>query len=134
MNRNIRYYSIHLESRFRIVSSYEIVRPHHLEAIHKLMYESFHVDEPMTKHLGLNQVGLYEATTTSRVLAHSRTETPWWTTSSLTSTSPSWLQTGFSQTIAWLGIVAPRVLPSESSSMESCKERRPARSWRRWPQ
>jgi len=26
-----------------------------LEAIHKLMYESFHVDEPMTKHLRLNQ-------------------------------------------------------------------------------
>jgi len=32
---------------------YEIVRPHLLPVVHKLMYQSFHVDEPMTKHLGL---------------------------------------------------------------------------------
>merc|ERR1711936_1515855 len=33
--------------------SYLIVRPHQLPEVHKLMYQSFHRDEPMTKHLGL---------------------------------------------------------------------------------
>jgi len=34
---------------------YEIVRPHQLEIVHQLLYESFFVDEPMTRHLGLCQ-------------------------------------------------------------------------------
>merc|ERR1712215_120731 len=33
--------------------SYLIVRPHQLPEVHKLMYQSFHQDEPMTKYLGL---------------------------------------------------------------------------------
>jgi len=33
--------------------SYSIVRPHQLPEVHKLMYQSFHKDEPMTRHLGL---------------------------------------------------------------------------------
>merc|ERR1712183_426472 len=33
--------------------SYTIVRPHQLPEVHKLMYQSFHKDEPMTNHLGL---------------------------------------------------------------------------------
>merc|ERR1712002_864731 len=33
--------------------SYTIVRPHQLPVVHKLMYQSFHKDEPMTNHLGL---------------------------------------------------------------------------------
>jgi len=34
---------------------YEIVRPHQLAIVHQLLYESFYVDEPMTRHLGLCQ-------------------------------------------------------------------------------
>ena len=36
--------------------SYEIARPHHLPQIHRLLYQSFHRDEPMTHHLKLHQV------------------------------------------------------------------------------
>jgi len=36
--------------------AYEIARPISLPAIHKLMYQSFWVDEPMTRHLGMNKV------------------------------------------------------------------------------
>ena len=35
---------------------YEIVRPNQLPQIHRLLYQSFHLDEPMTKHLQLHQV------------------------------------------------------------------------------
>lgn len=35
---------------------YEIVRPNSLPSIHKLMYQSFWVDEPQTRHLELNKV------------------------------------------------------------------------------
>jgi len=35
--------------------AYEIARPSSLPAIHKLMYQSFWADEPMTRHLGLNK-------------------------------------------------------------------------------
>jgi len=34
---------------------YEIVRPHQLAVVHQLLYASFYVDEPMTRHLGLCQ-------------------------------------------------------------------------------
>jgi len=34
---------------------YEIVRPNSLPSIHKLMYQSFWVDEPQTRHLELNK-------------------------------------------------------------------------------
>merc|ERR1712004_94589 len=34
---------------------YEILRPHQLPIVHQLLYESFFVDEPMTRHLGLCQ-------------------------------------------------------------------------------
>ena len=37
---------------------YEIVRPHQLAVVHQLLYASFYVDEPMTRHLGLCQVGV----------------------------------------------------------------------------
>jgi len=33
--------------------AYTIVRPHQLPVVHKLMYQSFHKDEPMTNFLGL---------------------------------------------------------------------------------
>ena len=36
--------------------SYEIVRPNQLPQIHRMLYQSFHLDEPMTKHLKLHQV------------------------------------------------------------------------------
>jgi len=35
--------------------AYEIARPSSIPAIHKLMYQSFWVDEPMTRHLGMNK-------------------------------------------------------------------------------
>ena len=35
---------------------YEIVRPHQLAIVHQLLYESFYVDEPMTRHLDICQV------------------------------------------------------------------------------
>jgi len=34
---------------------YEIVRPHQLAIVHQLLYESFYVDEPMTRHLDICQ-------------------------------------------------------------------------------
>ena len=36
--------------------SYVIVRPDKLPDVHSLLYESFHLDEPMTSHLQLCQV------------------------------------------------------------------------------
>ena len=36
--------------------SYTIIRPDDLPQVHRLMYQSFHLDEPMTKELGLNEV------------------------------------------------------------------------------
>ena len=36
--------------------SYTIIRPHQLPEVHKLMYQSFHKDEPMTNYLGLCKV------------------------------------------------------------------------------
>ena len=36
--------------------SYVILRPQQLPEVHRLMYQSFHLDEPMTNHLQLCQV------------------------------------------------------------------------------
>ena len=36
--------------------SYEIVRPNQLPQVHRMLYQSFHLDEPMTRHLKLHQV------------------------------------------------------------------------------
>ena len=36
--------------------SYLVIRPHQMAEVHRLMYESFHLDEPMTNHLKLCQV------------------------------------------------------------------------------
>merc|ERR1719402_1667551 len=48
-----------LTSSFSTVSphkeKYEILRPHKLPIVHKLLYQSFYKDEPMCKHLGLNK-------------------------------------------------------------------------------
>ena len=41
-----------------LTTRYEILRSHQLPIVHKLLYESFFVDEPMTRHLGLCQVWL----------------------------------------------------------------------------
>ena len=36
--------------------SYVVLRPHQLAEVHRLMYQSFHLDEPMTSHLKLCRV------------------------------------------------------------------------------
>ena len=85
---------------------YEILRPHQLPIVHQLLYESFFVDEPMTRHLGLCQVWLTlfqniiclpygkVILKASRALTQWRTGTWWWKILWTTTTSLFWQLTG----------------------------------------